>query len=206
MAQTGVARPGLGAMGGLEMTGLYLGGSWDVRRHDGLGRTRVYLYINDNSLSSGERARSRQYSEVLKLLDVPAPSYHRDEDLCGDAGRALRYACRLSSEQDTETVGRSLLGSMRAREFPDGRALSAESGVFAALIASEVRTHTRVVSAPALSLPHRCRIAECRLGGAHAAIAGGLRSSVSAVPICHTILNRKRADPVVHAARQFRPS
>ena len=156
VAQTGVAQTtGLGAMGGAGMTGQYLGGSGMYGGMMGMAGPRVVPNINDNSLLI--LATGEEYGSILKLLkqlDVPPRQVLIETKIYEvTLGGALSYGVSAYLQnKNTATVGRSLLGSMASTgvSLTAGALVGQSRELFAALNASEVRTHTRVVSAPSI--------------------------------------------------------
>ncbi len=153
MAQAGVAQAGgLMAMGGAGMTGQYLGAG-GMYGGMGMGGPRVVPNMNDNSLLI--LATGEEYGSILKLLrqlDVPPRQVLIETKIYEvTLGGALSYGVSAYLQnKGTATGGRSLLGGLTSNgiALTAGALVGQSRELFAALNASEVRTRTRVVSAP----------------------------------------------------------
>jgi general secretion pathway protein D len=121
----------------------------------GMAGPRVVPNINDNSLLI--LATGEEYGSILKLLkqlDVPPRQVLIEMKIYEvTLGGALSYGVSAYLQnKGTATVGRSLLGSLTSGgvALTAGALVGQSRELFAALNASEVRTHTRVVSAPSI--------------------------------------------------------
>jgi len=153
LGQTGaIQSSGLATAGTAGMTGQYLGASGMYGGGMGMGGPRVVPNINDNSLLI--LATGEEYGSIVKLLrqlDVPPRQVLIETKIYEvTLGGALSYGVSAYLQNKGTADSHSLLGNLTSNgvNLTAGALIGQSRELFAALNASEVRTRTRVISAP----------------------------------------------------------